>query len=96
MLFFNKVKFVDNVIFCKLSLIEVFCFILFNKLYSKFILGFLLKNNSIYLFINNLFLHFIIFFVKNSSSLLITSLLDISAVDYLNNLKYRFELSYSL
>ena len=96
MSFFNKFSFLDNIIFFKLSLIEIFYFILFDKLFSKFIFGFLLKFNSVYLFINNLFLHFVIFFIKNSSSLLITSLMDISVVDYFNNLKNRFELSYSL
>jgi NADH-quinone oxidoreductase subunit C len=72
----------------------VYLFFFLYKVLNWFIIGFLLKNNIIYLFIKQNKLLFCLSFLKFNSITNTNSLLDIVVNDNINNVLNRFEITY--
>lgn len=69
--------------------------VFYNKIIIKFLKGFILKTNSLYLIINSSLLQHCLMFLKFNSVSSINTLVDIVAVDYPTRLENRFELIYA-
>jgi hypothetical protein len=76
------------------NLLEIYFFSVIKQCFLRFVQGFLVKNRKLFVFFNSLFLHFLVFFLKQSSFLQATSLMDICVVDFPKRISNRFELSY--
>jgi hypothetical protein len=88
-----KINFVSD--FLVYDLLEIYFLMLLNSVFFKFVSGFIVKRKKIIIFLESLFLHFFVFFFKNSSFLQTTSLMDICVSDFPKRVVNRFELSYT-
>lgn len=66
-----------------------------NILLKNYLNGYLIKDNKIILFVKNNYLISLVNFFKLNSKIKINNLMDITATDFISNLKNRFEITYS-
>lgn len=82
-------------LYIKFFYLERYFVLYFDSVFNRFINGFLIKSNKIFLFIEFFNLHFLVGFSKFNIIIKFTSLMDIVVVDYPSRINYRFELVYS-